>query len=206
MVVKSEVSMEALAFPTNPHDLLKAMKDKSDGEGSSKATEIDLAMNLLGELKEEIDQAELVPALVNFYHNRFNVMKGDIDELAAEIHQRQDKMRLINELMTDINNLTDKDSGALDFSKNPELQEKLKLANALGANINVSQSYDINERVRLIENLHLKADEWDKDNRTQIQKLESKTRELDRILMMVKEVQKCDDRMKRSCTAGIKGN
>lgn len=172
---------DTMKLPVSPKDLLIEMKGLLDK-----------------------DQNALTPALVHFYNNRYLVMKDNIDELAAEVHQRQDKMRVVNDLICDINNLTDANN-SLDFSKNPEIQEKLELAKALGANINVELKYGPIERDRLIQNLHIKADEWDKDNRTHVQKLESYTKELDRILMMIKEVQKSEDRAKRASATGIKG-
>lgn len=163
------------------------------------------AKSLLLQMRDEIDHIALTPAIYKFYANRAMETKNQIDQLAAEIHQRQDKMRFINNLISEINNLTDSNS-ELDFNQNPEVQEKLRIAKELGVSINVDKlQYNAVERDRLIQNLHLKAEEWDKDNRTQTQKMEIFVKELDRIMMMLKEVQKGEDRPKRSASAGIKG-
>lgn len=163
------------------------------------------ATNLLIQMKNQIDHTAITPEVFKFYAQRANEAKDKIDRLGAEIHQRQDKMRLINDLICDINNLTD-DKNELDISQNLELQEKLRVAKELGANINADKlKFTPIERDRLIQNLNLKAEEWDKSNRTETQKMEIHVKELDRIMMMIKEVQKGEDRPKRSATAGMKG-
>jgi len=164
------------------------------------------AADLLVQMRYQIDHTAITPEVYKFYANQATKMKNKIDQLAAEVHQRQDKMRLINDLICEINNLTD-EKNEIDFSQNPELQEKLRIAKELGANINADKlKFNSVERDRLVQNLQLKAEEWDKENRTQTQKMEIHVKELDRIMLMIKEVQKCEDRPKRSATAGIKGS
>jgi cell fate (sporulation/competence/biofilm development) regulator YlbF (YheA/YmcA/DUF963 family) len=114
-------------------------------------------------------------------------------------------MRLINELISSINAKTD-NSSSLDLTGDEELQEMLRLAKELGAKVDPEKlTYTAAERDRLVENLHLKGDEWDKENRTQTQQMEIQIKNLDRIIMLMKEVQKGEDRTKRNAAAGIKG-
>lgn len=163
------------------------------------------ATELLTEMLDGIDRTAITPEVFKFYAYHATKTKENVDQLAAEIHERQDKMRKINDLICEINNLTDQNN-ALDLSNNLELQEKLQEAKELGANINVNQlKFSPVERDRLIQNLHLKADEWDKTNRTQIQKMEIHVKELDRIMMMIKEVQKGENRPRQAASQAIKG-
>lgn len=163
------------------------------------------AAELLTEMLDGIDRTAIIPEVFKFYAYHATKTKENVDQLAAEVHKRQDEMRVINDLICAINNLTD-ENNALDLSNNQELQEKLREAKELGANINADQlKFSPVERDRLIQNLHLKADEWDKTNRTQIQKMEIHVKELDRIMMMIKEVQKGEDRPKRASNQAIKG-
>ena len=136
------------------------------------------AKDLLIRMKDEIDRTAISPEALKFYAERYREEKEKVDRLAAETHQRQDKLRLINDLICAINNLTD-NNNALDLSKNPALQEQLRVAKELGANINADKlTFNPIERDRLIQNLQLKTDEWDKDNRTQTQKMEILVKDL----------------------------
>lgn len=143
--------------------------------------------------------------IMKFYAFRADEMKNKVDLLAAEINQRTDKMRLINDIIAEINNLTD-DKHGLDISKNPDLLEKLLIAKELGVKVKDGKT-KLNplERDRLIENLHLAADSWDKENRHQTQKLEIHVKTLDRILMLLKDTEKKEDQPKRRSIAGISG-
>jgi hypothetical protein len=153
------------------------------------------------------DQAEpsITSEVMKFYTDRATDMKINIDQLGAETSLRQDKMRLINDLITEINLLTDEKHG-VDFSQNVELQEKFRVAQQLGVKINADKTkFSSVERDRLIENLHLTGDSWDKENKSQTQKMEIYIKELDRVMMLLKEVQKNENQAKRGATAGIKG-
>lgn len=146
--------------------------------------------------------------LMNFYIHRAGEVKSKADQLGAEIQQRQDKMRLINDIIAEINNLTDeKNSLTLDIAQNAELLEKLQVAKNLGVNIKEGQlKFDALARDRLIENLHLSGDNWDKENRNQTQKMEILVKELDRLIMLIKDIDKKEEQSKRPILAGIKGN
>jgi hypothetical protein len=130
--------------------------------------------------------------------------KHKIDHLGAEINQRQDKMRLINDIISEINSLTDEKNG-LDISQNVKLLEKLLVAKELGVHMKDGQfKFNAIERDRLIENLHLSADSWDKENRHQTQKMEIHVKELDRLMMLLKDVDRKEDQALRPMVSGIR--
>lgn len=159
-------------------------------------------VNLLKKFRSE---PSLTEQILRFYMGEAQKMKNKVDLLAAEINQKQDRMRLINDIISEINNLTD-EKNALDIGKNDELLEKLLIAKELGVKIKDGQiKFNPIERDRLIENLHLAADSWDKENRFQTQKMEIHVKELDRIMLMLKDVERKEDQSKRSMIAGIKG-
>lgn len=154
---------------------------------------------------EHILESSVTQEMVRFYALQAVHMKSKIDLLAAEIHQRQDKMRLINDIIAEINNLTDEKNG-LDISQNADLLEKLQVAKDLGVKIKDDQvKFNAIERDRLVENLHLAGDNWDKENRHQTQKMEIIVKELDRIMMILKDVDRKEDQAKRPMLAGIRG-
>ena len=140
-----------------------------------------------------------------FYAFQASEMKNQIDRFAAEISQRQDKMRLINDIIAEVNNLTD-EKNSLDIGQHADLLEKLQVARELGVKIKEDQTkFNGIERDRLIENLHLAADSWDKENRHQTQKMEILVKELDRLMIILKDVDRKEDQAKRPMLAGIRG-
>lgn len=144
--------------------------------------------------------------VLKMYLNRGTEMKESIDQMGAEVTQRQDKMRLINDIISEINNLTDEKNG-LDLSQQPGLQEKLRVAKELGVNLVEGKlKFNAIERDRLVENLHLAGDSWDKENRSLTQKMEIRIKELDRLMMLLKDVFKYENRPKQAIVAGIKGS
>ena len=154
---------------------------------------------------KDIENKAVTPEVMAFYALRAGEMKEKIDELAAQTSQRQDRMRLINDIIADINSLTD-DKQCLDITNHPKLQEKLRVAKELGVNINIEKvKFDNLSRDRLVQNLHLTADNWDKENKSQTQKMEIYIKELDRVMLLLKEAQKNENQAKRGATAGIKG-
>lgn len=147
----------------------------------------------------------LTTEMRKFYASHAESLKTNIDTLGAEVHQRQDKMRLINEIISEINNLTDEKNG-LDISKSAELLEKLQIARELGVKIKEGQlTFNAIERDRLVENLHLASDNWDKENRHQTQKMEIVIKELDRLMMILKDVQRKEDQTTQQILRGIRG-
>jgi|GEM_PF-2347256 len=160
---------------------------------------------LIGLSNGRASPPSLTSEILKFYALQAGKMKEKVDALAAEINQRQDKMRLINDIIATINHLTDEKNG-LDISQSPELLEKLQIAKQLGVKIKDGQlTFNSIERDRLIENLHLAGDSWDKENRTQTQKMEIHVKELDRIMIMMKDIEKKEEQAKRPMLSGIKG-
>jgi hypothetical protein len=140
-----------------------------------------------------------------FYALRALETKNKIDQLGAEINQRQDKMRLINDIISEINSLTD-DNNCLDISQNAALLEKLQIAQDLGVHLKEGKlKFNAIERDRLIENLHLSGDSWDKENRHQTQKMEIHVKELDRLMMLLKDADRKEDQAMRPALSGIRG-
>lgn len=170
----------------------------------------DLAANKSQEMVVDMDanqtaEISLTVEMMRFYAKQAANRKNKIDVIAAEIQQRQDKMRLINDIIASINHITD-EKNSIDISKDPDLMEKLQVARDLGIKIKAEQTqFDSIGRTRLIDNLHLSADSWDKENRHQTQKMEIHIKDLDRILILLKDVEKKEDQAKRPMIAGMKG-
>lgn len=143
--------------------------------------------------------------LMHFYIDKAASVKSNADQLGAEIQQRQDKMKLINEVIAHINHLTDDSNNSLNIAEQAELLEKLAIARELGIKIKEGTKFSGSERDRLIENLHLAADNWDKENKSLTQKMEIHIKHLDRILMLIKDTDRKHDQVARSSIAGIKG-
>ncbi len=166
-------------------------------------------LSMGGDLKvyaKGLEDKAVTPEVMAFYALRAGEMKQQIDKLAAETSLRQDRMRLINEIIAEINTLTDKNQ-SLDITKHLELQEKLRMAQQLGVKINITEfKFDAGSRDRLVQNLHLAADNWDKENKSQTQKMEIYIKELDRVMLLLKEAQKNENQAKRGATSGIKGS
>ncbi len=140
-----------------------------------------------------------------FYASIAVQRKEKADFLAAQVHQRQDRMQFINEIIGEINCLTDIDNH-LDLSKNVDILDKLEIARQLGVKIKEGQTaFTGLERDRLIENLHLAADKWDKDNRQDSHKMEKYLKELDLLMMMLKDTDRKEEQAKKPSLAGIRG-
>lgn len=145
--------------------------------------------------------------VMRFYASVATSMKDKIDNLGAEVSMRHDQMRLINEIIAEINDLTDeKNSFQISTEKTPELIKKLQVAKELGVKVKDGQfKFNAIERDRLLENLHISLENWDKQNRFQTQKMEIHVKELDRLMLLLKDVERKEDQAKRSMLAGIKG-
>lgn len=156
-------------------------------------------------LSEKQPQHSVTSEARKFYAYQTEGIKDKIDLIAAEIHQRLDKMRLINDIIAEINNLTDEKNG-LDISQSPELLEKLQIAKDLLVKIKDGQTkFNDLERDRLMENLHLAAENWNKENHHQTQKLEIFHRAIDRIILMLKDVNRKEEQIMRTMIAGQRG-
>ena len=166
--------------------------------------ELPVDTDLMVYMNDHEDSA-VTPEVMAFYAERATEMKNKIDQLGAETSLRQDRMRLINDVIAEINSLTD-EKQCLDISQQIELQEKIRVVQQLGVKITEGKTkFSAIERDRLVENLHLQGDSWDKENKNQTQKMEIYIKELDRVMMLLKEVQKNENQAKRGATAGIKG-
>ncbi len=158
--------------------------------------------DILVRWNQQMESVSLTEITRLLYLQRASETKDKIDILGAEINLRQDKVRFINDLICDINNLTNDENGC-DLTA---LQDKLSIAKELGVNISTDKlTLNSLERDRMIQNLHLTGEGWDKENRSETQKMEVCVKELDRIMMLLKEIQKSEDKPKRSSLAGIKG-
>jgi chromosome segregation ATPase len=148
----------------------------------------------------------ITPEALLYYAQRASEMKTEIDKLGAEVSQRQDKLRMINDLIADINNATDA-TQCLDLTQHPEILEKIRVAEQLGVKIIVAKlHYSSMERDRLIGNLHLCGDNWDKLNKNITQKMEIRIKELDRIMMLLKDIQKNEKQAVQGALSGIRNS
>lgn len=138
------------------------------------------------------------------YRHKSTELKGKVDDLSTEIKQRQKDITQVNNLIQDLNGLTDVKNNRLDISNRPDLQqqlegirqscqaffdeegmkipEQLKLLNQL--------KFENTERVRLIEFLHLQASTWDKKNAQQMQQINVYVKHLDSLFTMMAHIQK----------------
>ncbi len=159
-------------------------------------------IEILSPLKKE--KKSITDQVKKFYINHAEKLKTKADAFAAEVLQRQDKMRHVNDLIAEINNLTD-EKNQLDLTGNEATLEKLQIARDLGVKLKEGQtSFNGLERDRLIENLHLSTDSWDKENRHHTQKIEILVKELDRLMLILKDVHKKEDQAKRPMLEGIR--
>lgn len=146
----------------------------------------------------------LTDIMYKFYMQRISERKGSFDQLGAEVSQRQEKMKLINDIIAEINTLTD-EQHALDITNDVVLQEKLRVAKELGVKIPEGQTkFTPMQRDRLIENLHIASDGWNNENKTQTQKMQIHMNELDRIIMLLTDAQKKDREAKRKSSDGMR--
>lgn len=135
-----------------------------------------------------------------FHMDEAITMKKELDQLAAELTQRHDKVQLLNEIISEINLLTDEQTNGLDIGQNADLLEKLNVARELGVRVKEGQTrFTRAERDRLIENLHLQAEIWERDNRKQSQQTEILVKTFDRILLLctdtIKKVSRIKEKM-----------
>lgn len=154
-------------------------------------------------------QTAVTTDVMKYYAHRATETKEKIDQLGAEVSQRQDKMSLIIDIISDINEEINKlkdDKSTLDISQIPSLLENLRRVRELGVKITEGKvKFSSTERERLLENLNLAGEKWDKENKNQTQKMEIYIKDLDRILMLLKDVQKCENTAIRGASTGIKG-
>ena len=163
---------------------------------TEKLKETDLNINDL--------KTNIVTQAKQFYVDRSQTLKDQVNLMGAEIVQRQNKMKLLSEIIATINNLTD-EKNCVDISKDNELLEKIQAARELGVKIKEGQTvFNHLERDRLIENLQLSTDIWDKENRHQIQKVEIHTKHLDHVMLLLNDLSKKHDQALTAISRGMK--
>lgn len=128
----------------------------------------------------------------------------------AEISQRQEKVRFINNLMIELNDLrdpaTDSQKKILDISQTTaELQEKFRAAREMGVKIPESKlKFDAAECDHLMTNLKRTLDDWKDTNNEGMHKLGKYQQEIDQLMLMLKEAEKTENQSKRSAIQEIK--
>lgn len=145
----------------------------------------------------------LTSEMTKLYAYKASEIKSKIDLIGAEISQRHEKMRAVNDLIVAINNITDEEN-SIDITDNEEILQKMQIVQDLGVKIPQGQlKFNSLQRDRLIENLHLTADSWDKENKTHTQKMEICMKEVDRYMMILKELSKDEKQIKQGMSKGI---
>lgn len=148
----------------------------------------------------------ITPGAQKFYAQRATEVKNKIDLIGATTKQNTDKIRLVNDLISEINNATS-ENNTLDISQLPHIQEKINVLRQLGVSlIEGKTKFNAIERDRLVENLNRAGDNWDKDNRNASQQMEIHIKELDRVMMLLKELFKNEKSATKAMIAGIKGS
>jgi hypothetical protein len=133
---------------------------------------------------------------LEIYTHQTAILKDKIDGMALEISQRQDRVKLIHEILQSINKLSDENG--LDISKQPELTAKLKVAKELGIDLDEGKKkFTTQERDFLKESLHMAAEDFNNENRVQTQKMQVLIQESDRWLMLANSMIKTDERVKK---------
>lgn len=121
------------------------------------------------------------------------LIKDKVDNLGAEIAQRQDKIKLLHQILQAINKLSNEKG--LDISQQTELQEKLKVAKELGVDISIDRmNYNAQERDFLKESLCMAADDFNNENKLQQQKMNVLSQEADRWLTLANTMLKVTER------------
>ena len=146
---------------------------------------------------------------VKFYAHHGRLAKNKVDNLAVDIKERHEKVKNVHQVIQALNNLAN-ESGDVNLDDHDEVKKCLDLAKEHGVNIpmngdSIKTNYSAAERDRLIENLHLSADDWDKETKNFSQKMQISIQESERYLMLANQVLKYENQPKKSALAGIKG-
>lgn len=133
---------------------------------------------------------------LEMYAYQSAVLKEKVDGIAVEISQRQDKIKLLHQILQAINKLSDENG--LDISKHPEVVTKLKIAKELGIDLDETQlKFTLQERDFLKESLHMSAEDFNNENKLQTQKMQVHIQEADRWLMLANTLVKTDERINK---------
>lgn len=124
---------------------------------------------------------------------------------AKEATQLLEKSHFVNELLDDLNNITQhKEKIVIDFSYNQALQAKIEKARALGVNIPEKTQFDSEEARLLISNITRKGQRLSESYQPVFQKAQEWSQKLNMFLMLVKECQKAENSPKRAAIAGVR--
>lgn len=176
----------------------------------TKMIEEDLAIRLP---THEILSTPVTIEAVKFYAQQGKEMKSKIDTLAAEVTHRQQKIKFIQEIMQELNNSIDS-TGKLDITQKPELLEKLRVAKEMGTSIPMDakstdshplckSKFSSDEKDRLIQNLGLSIDTWDKENKQHTQRMQIYLEESNRYLTLATQAMKYEDKPKRNAISSM---
>jgi hypothetical protein len=146
---------------------------------------------------------------VKFYAHHGSIVKGKIDGLAVDIRECHEKIKNAHAIIQALNNLA-ADDGSVNLNGHEDIKQLLQIAKDSGVNIpmkgeGIKTEFTYVQRDRLIENLHLSADEWDKETKNYSQKMQVHMQESERYLMLANQVLKYENQPKKSAIAGIKG-
>lgn len=173
----------------------------------NQSTPVDLmeALAPLSSLMKQENPA-LTPQAFAKWMESYDKIKSAIDEKAAEVSVKQDQIRFVNSIICELNSLVD-DKEGLDLTTQEGLLEKMERAvKDLGITLPLNKKqFSPLEFTRLIQNLNLAIDGWDKENKTNMQKIETQSKILDRMMMILKSIEKAESQAITAGARGIKG-
>lgn len=142
--------------------------------------------------------------LLHILHVR--ALKEKLDVEAAQMRNRQEKIKYIHGILQDINNTMDKDGG-IDVDGHPDLKEALAEAKKMGIKLpDHKEKYSSSECKRIMDNLHYTIDDWEKEDSLQMRKLQNMYTESEQSILIAKNTMSSIDRPVRSMISGIKGS
>lgn len=147
------------------------------------------------------NDGSLIDDMKRFYMHEASKIKDEIDHNSAEMSLRLDKMRFVNDLVADINQITNEENGVEIVG---DLIEKFEMARKLGVKISSNVKFNANQRNRLISNMQLSVDGWENENRKQQQKIDIFMRAFERMLLMFKDVERKENQAIHAFNSGLK--
>jgi hypothetical protein len=175
----------------------------------TKMIEEDLAIRL--QTHDILSTPVTIEAVV-FYAAESQNIKKKIDQLAAEVSQKQERIKFINELIQEINNSIDPTTKHCDLRNNPEFLEKLKVAQEMGIKLPMDNKagagqfkahFDPEERENLVQNLKTSASTWDSENKQHAQRMQIYLDESNRYLTLATQAMKYEEKPKRAALAAM---
>lgn len=148
-----------------------------------------------------------VKTLSKLYSAEYADKKKKIDTTSAEITQRNDKIRYLHDIISELNSLIDAKKDHVDLTGQDELLSKLKIAaEELDVKLpEIKLKLNQVEQNLIIGNLTRKTEDWDKQNKTDMQTVEKYTKHLDMLIMLLKSCEKADHQAKIGHARAIKG-